>query len=172
MFTGVLGMKVVTNAINGHPSSCPITIANIYLERPYEIGKPLRVGVLVNIEKSGVRMAGTHAIAVGNDGDLRHHRTYQDVIWQKYEEFARGKPMELTTTIPGHMTNSIPDRRPLSKEDYDKLNDPDGFLYVAGQFDYGEGAIDYCMFMRPGRNNEVTLCDEHNGPVFCSVFNR
>jgi hypothetical protein len=52
----------------------------------------------------------------------------------------------------------------LTARDVEALNGPNGIIYVVGQIDYEQGAIDFCGFFLPAQSVTASLCVNHNGP--------
>ena len=158
----------------------PISVTQIIAQwPPYEEGKPLRIEIEIRCDQAGLKMAGRCCTFVGIADDValspEKRPIHEKRIGEQYERDAKGKTPILLSGTHGLITVPV-DGPLLTKDDVDALNSPTGVVFIAGQIDYGSGAIDYGGFVRTAEKERIadkgraTLFIEHNGPSSVIAF--
>lgn len=183
MFSSMIGLGLYTTIWTNPVSATipksdapPFTIVRMQVQHSdFEIGKNLQIVIDINNTLPGAKFRTRFYVLIGSGDDAalstENRQKNEAGYWNRYEQDAFGKPpIPLSGTL-GLMHFNIPG--PLITEEIRRfLTGPTGIVYVVGQIDYGQGALDYGAYIRMDRPETAVLCVGHNGPSTSVAFIR
>ncbi len=150
----------------------PLYVTRVEVFPPSEVGQPVMTRVHVFSKRTGnvIRARGGALIFPewsAEDERRRAEIEFQDV-WQMLVDGRGTGPSPEPITLPEgeYSLDAFPFL--LAPEHLRGLTGGMAAVYVFGQFDYGNGMLDYCYRWRP--DGSVKPCLSHNGPTLERVF--
>jgi len=168
--SGALGLSLYFLYVWLEPNTAspPIAVTGMSIDpKPYEVGKTLHVYLRINNVSSGLKLKGGFKTWAGAMDEIglrpENRQSNEALLWKEFESSPPVQKFPLSW-VRGD-TISVCDGPTLTQEQADRLNGANGIVYMIGQIDYGDGALDFGGYIRTANPQVGTFAIEHNGPA-------
>lgn len=127
----------VASPRNAEPpiSSPPVSVTNIRILKPYEVGKRLRVEVTINSLVAGLTLRAAHFVEIGiadSEAFSEQRKGNENARWERYEHYAKDSSPIPLKVIRGQVVQPI-EPVLLNEAEIEALNNPNCAVHVMGQ---------------------------------------
>ncbi len=154
--------------------SAPLYVTGVELIGPFIAGERLKARLHLFCERGlTIRARGSarfvHVVGGGHADYERNRRGIEDeVVWQPFESSSELMDKPDLISLPKGPYSMDLEPMTLQPHNVEAIAGGTAIVYLAGQIDFGGGALDYCYAWRPTGN--VKPCLAHNGWTKRSVY--